>query len=160
MESIHQFRQLYRVMGQVAIVVAIFNVAVTLFGLAVFFAAIRNGMALPGLILWVMVLWACLCIAMIIVCRRIRSYRVMLSDDCIIAGNTAVAWNQIQDVVHHPSKLWHIEFRIVTKGGKKLDIHPWIENVEQIESFVQSKLSGNEGGASSGGSFQHLSPST
>lgn len=70
---------------------------------------------------------------------RLARHGVVLSDDLLCVGGTAVEWEDVA-CVEHPEGVSKLAFRVRTRDGKKLDVYSGLENTRQLEETVKDRL--------------------
>lgn len=139
METTYRYREEWRMIYALGRVAAVLGFILALIGIAELFSiGMKEHWLLPLYI--PLAIWAVLCIFIWVRCGQLARYSIKLSDDCICIGNMVLPWDQIQSVVHHPSRLLRVEFRIIAYDGRKADVYSTVEGANRIEAFVRSKL--------------------
>jgi len=147
METTYTIRQEYRSMARYTPAVAVLNLAIMAsLAATIVWDIVAGGemSAKSGLPVWlslsVLVIWGGSCVCLMLWSRHCARYTVGLSEGSIRMGDVSLTWDQVALVVHRPSKLFAIEFRVITRDGRKVDVWHIVQDADQIESFVRSKL--------------------
>ncbi len=73
--------------------------------------------------------------------RRLSKFSVEVSDQGVRVGDASVKWSDIEDV-EHARRTIGLAFRISMRDGRRLDVHSGLENSQELEDLIKSKLSG------------------
>lgn len=143
MESVYRFREKDRKFAKVAIVIAIANLILVGMGIVVFVLSAndgKSGLVLPYWGMLVSALWMALCVGILINSRHRIRFSAAVSDTSLRIGNATIMWDQIEEVVHHPSSVIAWEFCVNTRDGKRLNVYSGLENVQQLEDTIRARL--------------------